>query len=112
MKIKNVCCIGAGYVGGPTMTVFASKCPEINFNLVDIDELKISKWNTKDLNEIPIYEPGLSELLEKQRDKNLFFSTNIKDEIKKADIIFISVNTPTKTIGKGSRGKSKNRRGR
>ncbi len=105
IPIKNICCIGAGYVGGPTMTVMASKCPHLNFNVVDINEERIASWNNKNLSELPIFEPGLKDLVNKTRNKNLFFSTNIKEAIELADIIFISVNTPTKTKGLGA-GKS------
>ena len=72
MKIKNICCIGAGYVGGPSMTVFSEKCPEINFHIVDIDNDKINKWNSKNHKDFPVFEPGLSDLVLKNRDKNLF----------------------------------------
>ncbi len=105
IPIKNICCIGAGYVGGPTMTMMASKCPDINFNVVDINEERIKSWNNKNLSKLPIFEPGLEELIIKTRNKNLFFSTDIKEAIESADIIFISVNTPTKTKGLGA-GKS------
>jgi len=105
IPIKTICCIGAGYVGGPTMTMMASKCPDLNFNVVDINEERIESWNNKNLSKLPIYEPGLKELIAKTRNKNLFFSTNIKEAIESADIIFISVNTPTKTKGLGA-GKS------
>ena len=105
IHIKTICCIGAGYVGGPTMTMMASKCPDLNFNVVDINEERIASWNNKDLSELPIFEPGLQDLIAKRRNKNLFFSTNIKEAIESADIIFISVNTPTKTKGLGA-GKS------
>ncbi|TDN78825.1 UDPglucose 6-dehydrogenase [Salegentibacter sp. 24] len=101
MKIKNICCIGAGYVGGPTMAVIAQKCPEINVTVVDINEKRIAAWNDKDVENIPIYEPGLSEIVKKARDRNLFFSTDVDAAIDKADMIFISVNTPTKTYGIG-----------
>ena len=101
-KIKNICCIGAGYVGGPTMAVFASKCPDLVVNVVDINEKRISDWNDKDLSNLPVYEPGLSYLIEKCRNKNLFFSNDVKNCIAKADMIFISVNTPTKKTGFGS----------
>ena len=94
-KIKKICCIGAGYVGGPTMAVIALKCPEIKITLVDIDEEKINKWNHSDLNQIPVYEPGLSEIIKKTRNKNLFFSNDIKSGIEEAEMIFIAVNTPT-----------------
>ena len=105
LPIKNICCIGAGYVGGPTMTMLASKCPELVFNVVDINKKRIESWNNEDLSKLPIFEPGLEELIAKTRNKNLFFSTNIKEAIQSADIIFISVNTPTKTKGLGA-GKS------
>ncbi|TRO65121.1 UDP-glucose 6-dehydrogenase [Christiangramia sabulilitoris] len=101
MKIKNICCIGAGYVGGPTMAVIAQKCPEINVTVVDINESRIAAWNDKDVENIPIYEPGLSEIVSEARDRNLFFSTDVDSAIDKADMIFISVNTPTKTYGIG-----------
>lgn len=101
MKIKNICCIGAGYVGGPTMTVIASKCPEINIYVVDTNPERIAKWNSDNLNDLPIFEPGLAKLVKSTRNKNLFFSCDIEEKIKKSDIIFISVNTPTKSYGKG-----------
>ena len=101
MKIKNICCIGAGYVGGPTMAVIAQKSPEINVTVVDINEERIASWNDKNVNNIPIYEPGLSEIVAEARDRNLFFSTDVDSAIDKADMIFISVNTPTKTYGMG-----------
>ena len=103
--VKNICCIGAGYVGGPTMTMMASKCPNLIFNVVDINKERIELWNTKDLSKLPIFEPGLQELIAKTRNKNLFFSSKIKEAIESADIIFISVNTPTKKKGLGA-GKS------
>ena len=101
MKIKNICCIGAGYVGGPTMAVIALKCPHIKINVVDISKEKISAWNSKDLNEIPVKEPGLSKIVKEVRNKNLFFSNEIEKNIDKAEMVFIAVNTPTKTSGKG-----------
>ncbi|MEO0526420.1 MAG: nucleotide sugar dehydrogenase [Bacteroidota bacterium] len=100
-EIKNICCIGAGYVGGPTMSVIAYKCPEIMVTVVDINEKRIAQWNDSNLDNLPIYEPGLADIVGKTRDKNLFFSTSVDEAIDKADIIFISVNTPTKTYGKG-----------
>ncbi len=99
--IKNICCIGAGYVGGPTMAVIALKCPDINIHVVDINEVRIESWNNKDLNKLPIYEPGLSEIIKTTRNKNLFFSTKVEQAINLAEMIFISVNTPTKTFGEG-----------
>ncbi len=101
MKITKICCIGAGYVGGPTMSVIASQCPEIQVTVVDLSKERIDLWNHSDLDKLPIYEPGLKELVEKTRGKNLFFSTEIDTAIDEAEIIFISVNTPTKTYGKG-----------
>jgi UDPglucose 6-dehydrogenase len=100
-EIKTICCIGAGYVGGPTMTVIAHKCPEIKVTVVDINPERIARWNDSDLEQLPVYEPGLAELVEKSRGKNLFFSTDVEGAIEEADMIFISVNTPTKTYGKG-----------
>ncbi len=101
-EIKNICCIGAGYVGGPTMAVIAEKCPNIKVTIVDINKNKIEKWNSKNLDDLPIYEPGLKEIVNEQRGKNLFFSTDIEKNISIADIIFISVNTPTKESGIGA----------
>lgn len=99
--IKNICCIGAGYVGGPTMSVIAKKCPEIKVTVVDINEERIAKWNSTDLDQLPVYEPGLKEIVEERRGKNLFFSTEVDEAIDNSELIFISVNTPTKTYGKG-----------
>ena len=101
-KIKNICCIGAGYVGGPTMAVIAKNCPNIQVSVVDINEERIALWNEKDLNKLPVYEPGLKEIIKTSRNKNLHFSTNIDDAISMADMIFISVNTPTKEKGIGA----------
>ncbi len=102
LKVKNVCCIGAGFVGGPTMTVLANKCKDIVFHVVDKDKSKIEQWNSQDLSDLPVYEPGLAELIEKRRDKNLFFSNLVKESISKAELIFICVNTPTKKSGIGA----------
>jgi UDPglucose 6-dehydrogenase len=96
---KKILCIGAGYVGGPTMAVIALKCPEYKVTIVDINEEKIRKWNS---GQLPIYEPGLEEIITKVRGSNLFFSADIKSGIKESDIIFVSVNTPTKTFGLGA----------
>ena len=101
MKIKNICCIGAGYVGGPTMAVIAQKCPEINVTVVDINENRIAAWNDENVENIPIYEPGLADVVKEARGRNLFFSTEVDAAIDRADMIFISVNTPTKTYGIG-----------
>lgn len=100
MKIKNICCIGAGYVGGPTMAVIAKKNPHINVTIVDINIERIAAWNG-DVSKLPVYEPGLAEIVEDTRGKNLFFSTDINKAIDESEMIFISVNTPTKTYGKG-----------
>ncbi len=104
-SIKNICCIGAGFVGGPTMALMAKKCSDLIFNVVDINKQRIDAWNNKDLSKLPIFEPGLEEIIEKTRNKNLFFSSDIECAIASADLIFISVNTPTKTKGLGA-GKS------
>ena len=101
MKIKNICCIGAGYVGGPTMSVIALKCPEIKVTVVDLNEARIAAWNDEDLDNLPVYEPGLAEVVAEARGKNLFFSTDVDAAIDAADMIFIAVNTPTKTYGEG-----------
>lgn len=101
MKITKICCIGAGYVGGPTMAIIAQKCPQIQVTVVDLNEERIAAWNDEDVNNIPIYEPGLSEIVKEARGRNLFFSTEVDKAIDEAEMIFISVNTPTKTYGKG-----------
>jgi UDPglucose 6-dehydrogenase len=101
-NIKKICCIGAGYVGGPTMAVFASHCPNIIINIVDINKKRIDDWNSKNSSDFPIFEPGLDDLILNFRDKNLFFTTDLQNSISEADMIFISVNTPTKTKGIGA----------
>ena len=100
-KVNQICCIGAGYVGGPTMAVIAKQCPNIKVTVVDINQKRIDQWNADDLDNLPIYEPGLKEIIAETRDRNLFFSTNVDKAIEDAEMIFISVNTPTKTYGKG-----------
>lgn len=99
MEIKNICCIGAGYVGGPTCAVIADKCSEIKVTVVDLNEDRIKQWNVGPL---PINEKGLADVISRTRNKNLFFSTDIEAAILEADLIFISVNTPTKRFGRGS----------
>jgi len=99
--IKNICCIGAGYVGGPTMAVIAEKCPDIKITLVDSNPDKIAAWNGS-LDKLPVYEPGLKEIVQKVRGKNLFFSNEIDKNIDESEMIFIAVNTPTKTEGEGA----------
>ena len=101
-EIKNICCIGAGYVGGPTMAVIADKCTDIIVEVVDISKERIDDWNNEDFDKLPIYEPGLSKIVKRCRNRNLFFSTLLEDKIKNADMVFISVNTPTKTKGVGA----------
>jgi UDPglucose 6-dehydrogenase len=101
MQIKNICCIGAGYVGGPTMAVIALKCPDINVTVVDANPDKIKAWNGS-LENLPVYEPGLAEVVEEARGRNLFFSDDISGNIEKAEMIFMAVNTPTKTEGEGA----------
>ena len=100
-SISHICCIGAGYVGGPTMSVIAQKCPHITVTVVDINEKRIAAWNDKNFDNLPIYEPGLADVVKEARGRNLFFTTEVDAAIDKADMIFISVNTPTKTYGKG-----------
>ena len=99
--IKNICCIGAGYVGGPTMAVIALKCPEIKITVVDKNPDKIYDWNGP-INNLPVYEPGLADIVKEVRGKNLFFSDDIAGNIEKAEMIFMAVNTPTKTEGEGA----------
>lgn len=100
MKAKTkILCIGAGYVGGPTMTVIADKCPHLQVTVVDINHERIAAWNSETL---PIFEPGLDEVVKRARGRNLFFSTDVVSAIREADIIFVSVNTPTKTFGQGA----------
>jgi len=101
-KIRNICCIGAGYVGGPTMAVFAEHCKDLKIVVSDINEARIKLWNNKNISNLPIYEPGLGDIILNTRDKNLFFTNNIEESIRNADMIFISVNTPTKTKGVGA----------
>ncbi len=101
MKIKNICCLGAGYVGGPTMSVIALKCPEIKVTVVDLNEARIAAWNDENLDNLPVYEPRLAEVVGEARGRNLFFSTDVDAAIDAADMIFIAVNTPTKTYGEG-----------
>ncbi|WP_100615829.1 nucleotide sugar dehydrogenase [Confluentibacter citreus] len=101
MKITKICCIGAGYVGGPTMAVIAKNNPHIKITIVDINAERIAAWNDADVSKLPVYEPGLAEIVKETRNKNLFFSTDINTAIDESEMIFISVNTPTKTFGKG-----------
>jgi UDPglucose 6-dehydrogenase len=95
----KICCIGAGYVGGPTMAKIAQKCADIEVTVVDINADRIAAWQS---DELPVYEPGLLEVVQEARGRNLFFSTEVDAVIEAADMIFISVNTPTKTYGIGA----------
>lgn len=99
MNITNICCLGAGYVGGPTMAMIAAKCPHIDVTVCDMNEKRIDAWNSDSL---PIYEPGLREIVESVRGQNLHFSTDIKSAIAAADLIFVCVGTPTKSYGIGA----------
>jgi UDPglucose 6-dehydrogenase len=101
MRIKNICCIGAGYVGGPTMAMIALKCPDIKVTVVDHNSERIDAWNGS-LKNLPIYEPGLSDIVEEVRGTNLFFSNDINASIDLAEMLFMAVNTPTKTQGEGA----------
>ncbi len=95
----RICCIGAGYVGGPTMAMIAKQCPDIDVHVVDLNQNRIDQWNSDSL---PVYEPGLDEIVREARGRNLRFSTNVDSAIRDADIIFIAVNTPTKSFGVGA----------
>jgi UDPglucose 6-dehydrogenase len=96
---SRILCIGAGYVGGPTMAVIADRCPQLTVTITDINRERIDAWNSDNL---PIFEPGLDDVVRRTRGRNLFFSTDIPGEIRLADIIFVSVNTPTKAFGEGA----------
>ena len=98
---KNIVCIGAGYIGGPTMAVIAQKNPDRRVVVVDIDERRIAAWNSEDYR-LPIYEPGLVEVVKEVRGRNLFFSTDIRKAVGECDIVFVGVNTPTKMFGRGA----------
>ncbi|KAI8972451.1 UDP-glucose dehydrogenase [Trametes punicea] len=101
VKVSKICCIGAGYVGGPTCAVIALKCPHISVTIVDLNQARIDAWNSPDF-KLPIYEPGLEEVVRQARGRNLFFSTDVDKGIREADLIFVSVNTPTKKSGVGA----------
>ena len=99
MSSLRICCIGAGYVGGPTMAMIAKQCPDISVHVVDLNQARVDRWNSDDL---PVYEPGLYEVVQEARGRNLTFSTNVREAIHESDIIFIAVNTPTKSFGVGA----------
>ncbi len=101
-QIRTICCIGAGYVGGPTMAVIADRCPQIRVTVVDLNAERIAAWNDADLSRLPVYEPGLDAVVGRCRGRNLFFSTAVETAIAEADMVFLSVNTPTKTRGLGA----------
>lgn len=101
-KITKICCIGAGYVGGPTCSVLAQQCPDITVTIVDVNPHRIAAWNSQDLSQLPVFEPGLADVVGECRGRNLFFTTDIDRAIDEAQIVFVSVNTPTKTSGIGS----------
>jgi len=98
---KNIVCIGAGYIGGPTMAVIAKMNPDRKVYVCDINKKRIAAWNSRNY-ELPIYEPGLVDVVKEVRGKNLFFTTDIKSAVKKCDIVFVGVNTPTKMFGRGA----------
>ncbi|WP_411870110.1 nucleotide sugar dehydrogenase [Vulcanococcus limneticus] len=100
--IRSICCIGAGYVGGPTMAVIADRCPGIQVTVVDLNAERIAAWNDPDLSQLPVYEPGLDAVVGRARGRNLHFSTAVEAAIAGADMVFLSVNTPTKTKGVGA----------
>ncbi|QEY32351.1 nucleotide sugar dehydrogenase [Synechococcus sp. RSCCF101] len=100
--IRSICCIGAGYVGGPTMAVIADRCPHVQVTVVDLNAARIAAWNDPDLSRLPVYEPGLDAVVGRARGRNLSFSTAVDAAIAEADMVFISVNTPTKTRGLGA----------
>jgi len=96
---NNILCIGAGYVGGPSMAMIAMKCPRQRVTVVDINRDRINAWNSENL---PIYEPGIYDIVKATRGRNLFFSPDIEKGIRENDIIFVSVNTPVKDFGIGA----------
>ncbi|KAL1750639.1 UDP-glucose/GDP-mannose dehydrogenase [Schizophyllum commune] len=101
VKVKKICCIGTGYVGGPTCAVIALKCPHIQVTIVDLSQPHIDEWNSDNF-ELPIYEPGLIDVVKGCRGRNLFFSMDVDQSLKEADLIFVSVNIPTKKSGVGA----------
>ena len=100
--VQRICCIGAGYVGGPTMAVIADRCPHVEVTVVDLNQARIDAWNDPDLSRLPVYEPGLDAVVGRARGRNLSFSTAVEAAIADADMVFISVNTPTKMKGLGA----------
>ena len=101
-NITHICCIGAGYVGGPTCSVIAQQCPELTVTIVDVNPQRIAAWNSESFSQLPVFEPGLADVVAECRGRNLFFTTDIDGAIAQAQIVFVSVNTPTKPSGIGS----------
>jgi len=101
-QIQSICCIGAGYVGGPTMAVIGDRCTDVQVTVVDLNAERIAAWNDLDLGQLPVYEPGLDAVMARSRGRNLHFSTAVEHVIAAADLVFISVNTPTKPKGLGA----------
>ena len=99
---RVIACLGAGYVGGPSMAVMALNCPDVKVIVVDLNAKRIERWNSSDLDNLPIYEPGLQNVIKQTRQKNLFFTTDLVSAVQEASMIFVSVNTPTKTHGIGA----------
>ena len=99
--IRKICCIGAGYVGTPTMAVIALKCPNIKITVVDSNRSRIDAWNSSNTNDFPVKEPGLDDIIKVVRNKNIFFSSDPEKHIDESEMIFLAVNTPTKKEGKG-----------
>ena len=100
--VQTICCIGAGYVGGPSMAVMADRCPGLDITVVDLDKARIDAWNNLGHGPLPVYEPGLEAVLERVLGRNLQFSTDVANGICNADMVFLSVNTPTKQNGHGA----------
>ena len=100
--VQNICCIGAGYVGGPSMAVMADRCPGLDITVVDLDKDRIDAWNNIGQRPLPVYEPGLETVLNRVLDRNLRFTTDVNHGIRTADMVFLSVNTPTKRNGHGA----------
>ncbi|MBI4083252.1 MAG: nucleotide sugar dehydrogenase [Candidatus Lambdaproteobacteria bacterium] len=99
MNVTNIVCIGAGYVGGPTMAVIADRCPEVNVTVLDVDPQRIARWNSGSL---PVFEPGLIEVVARTRGRNLSFQVMAPERLAEADLVFVCVNTPTKDYGEGA----------
>jgi UDPglucose 6-dehydrogenase len=100
--VKNICCIGAGYVGGPSMAVMADNCPGVDIHVVDTDQKRIDSWNNLNDAPLPVYKRGLQIVLERVRSRNLHFSTDVMGAVSKADMVFLAVNTPTEHRGHGA----------